>query len=512
MNTLYFKVTLLTDVILNQKAATEGPNATLDFIPGNNFLGIVASALYNDKLDAQKALDLFHNGSVRYGDAHLVSLTGARTLKVPAVMFYPKLKSADQELYISLLASPELMRDKQLKQCRSGYYDFTATNHQAVPSVAQTNFAIKSAHDRKNRTSLNEAMYGYESLQAGAELLFSVEVENPDYEKEIIDALTSGTSKRIGRSRSAQFGLVKIEHLDGPYAEVASAPMTGKTVTVYADSRLIFIDEATGMPTFRPEASQLGLEGGEIDWEKSQVRTFQYAPWNFKRQCFDTDRCGIEKGSVFVVKGVKECPTTSQYKGSYCNEGFGRVIYNAAFLAGNDKTAESEWTLLKVEKPSDKPKQSTTRLNVSGSDSPLLAHLKQQFNHDLEEQQIFNLVNEWIHANNDENWRRFKTKKFASQWGTIRSIATRRLMDGGEGSSFRNIADELYRKVDDKEQCGYLCHGVAGPNWEENGRLKSFENFMKKEEIKAMSEEKKCLTIINLAAEMAKMYRKENNK
>jgi hypothetical protein len=34
---------LLSDIIINQKAATEGPNKTLDFIPGSNFLGIVAA-------------------------------------------------------------------------------------------------------------------------------------------------------------------------------------------------------------------------------------------------------------------------------------------------------------------------------------------------------------------------------------------------------------------------------------------------------------------------------------
>ena len=34
MKTIHFKCTLLSDVILNQKSATEGDNNTLDFIPG----------------------------------------------------------------------------------------------------------------------------------------------------------------------------------------------------------------------------------------------------------------------------------------------------------------------------------------------------------------------------------------------------------------------------------------------------------------------------------------------
>lgn len=54
MNVLRFKCTLLSDVILNQKSATEGTNVTLDFIPGNCFLGIVAGVLY-DKLPGAEA-------------------------------------------------------------------------------------------------------------------------------------------------------------------------------------------------------------------------------------------------------------------------------------------------------------------------------------------------------------------------------------------------------------------------------------------------------------------------
>ena len=69
MKTLQFRITLLSDVILNQKSATEGSNSTLDFIPGNCFLGIVASRLYT-KVTPEEALDLFHNG--KYVTAMLI--------------------------------------------------------------------------------------------------------------------------------------------------------------------------------------------------------------------------------------------------------------------------------------------------------------------------------------------------------------------------------------------------------------------------------------------------------
>ena len=116
---------MLSDVILNQKAATEGPNQTLDFIPGSCFLGIVASqyeALQNDG----KAMEIFHSGKVRFGDAH-PSKDGFRGLKVPAVMFHPKLEKASEVLYIHH-KTKELESEKMReKLSQNGIkYDITA--------------------------------------------------------------------------------------------------------------------------------------------------------------------------------------------------------------------------------------------------------------------------------------------------------------------------------------------------------------------------------------------------
>lgn len=128
MKTLQYKCTLLSDVILNVKSASEGPNETLDFIPGNNFLGIAAKELYED--GSPESLYIFHSGHVRFGDAHpCAEKDNIRTLRTPAAMYYPKLmKETDGEVYINYLI-PDLESDdilkKQLKQCRSGFYAFS---------------------------------------------------------------------------------------------------------------------------------------------------------------------------------------------------------------------------------------------------------------------------------------------------------------------------------------------------------------------------------------------------
>lgn len=512
MSTLKFKCTLLSDVILNQKAATEGPNKTLDFIPGSCFLGIVASELYPENSDDKEkmtlAMKLFHSGKVRFGDAH-PSKEGIRGLKIPASMFYPKLQKVSEECYIHHeipeqdLESDDLKK-KQLKQCRSGFYVFSDKIANVIKT--DTNFAIKSAYDKDKRRSEDERMYGYESLQKGLVLYFDVEVDDENFESVIKDSLTD-KNKRVGRSRTAQYGLVEIKEVDS-YYEIKSKKQSGKYVTVYADGRLIFLDDY-GMPTFRPTPEKLGFtKDAKIIWEKSQIRTFQYSPWNFKRQCFDTDRCGIEKGSVFVVETTQD-EFKSKYVGSYNNEGFGKVIYNPEFLDAepNGKACFK----INDEKESDETDKKGSCSELKGT--TLLQYISNQIEKEKIESDIYARVNHWA----DDNIGRFKGDVFASQWGKIRSIAM-------VNSSLQALKNELLdkkkketriqkdgNKKEIEKPNAYLTHGVAADKWAERGRKKAFEDFINGFSAKGVDRKFDALTdknaqnaIINLAAMMAK--------
>ena len=103
-------------------------------------------------------------------------------------------------------------------------------------------------------------------------------------------------------------------------------------------------------------------------------------------------------------------------------------------------------------------------------------------------------IYEQVNAFVKDNERNFKGESFASQWGTIRSLAMQ----------FRNPAflkDKIYK---DKE--GYLMHGVAAEKWGERGRIKLLKDFFNefKDKEHLLSE-----AIINLAAEMAKKCRRD---
>ena len=476
MKKMKFKCTLLSDIILSQSSSTEGNQYCLDFIPGNNFLGIVAKHLYNNV----DSLSVFHSGKVRFGDAN-PSVYGVRGLKVPNSMFYPKLKKASEECYIHhLIPNPDAdeVKGLQLKQCREGFYAFQ--NSIGKPISFDKNFAIKSAYDSVKRRSEDSKMFGYQSLPKGLVLYFEIESDLDDATNKLILETLEG-DKQIGRSRTAQYGLVNIK--SDEYKEIVSTNKTFSKVdkryaTVYADGRLIFLDD-NGEPTFRPSAEDLGFKEGDarIDWSKSQIRTFQYSPWNSKRHSYDTDRCGIEKGSVFVVECTSS-PSESTYIGYYRNEGFGKVIYNPAFLEG-DSDGRANYTLKEREsKPAVTPVEAP-------SNTPLLAFLNRQKTKAESTRNLYQDVNKFV----DAYANLFKGEQFASQWGSIRNIAM-------------IVPEEA--EIPEKIRT-FLNHGVAKDKWNERGRKAALEKFME-------TPENIRDRIINLASEMAKRCRKEEKK
>lgn len=484
MKQLKFKCELLSDVILNQKAATEGPNRTLDFIPGSNFLGIVAGKLYKE-LNSGIARRMFHSDEVRFGDAHPAHGEN-RTLRIPAALFYPKLDKEDERVHRvhHKIANPDSdeLRKAQLKKERTGFVDFlsvTPKGGKAVRKKVTTNFSIKSAYDRTLRRSKDKQMFGYQSMDKGLTLYFQVEIENSmrEYNEKLIDALCG--IRRIGRSRSAQYGLVGISLFD--YKEVRTMPGKSKEVVIYADSRLIFLDDA-GMPVLQPTIKQLlGEErNGRICWEKSQIGTFKYAPYNHSRNCFDADRYGLEKGSVIVLllNEPVDVATLCNHIGSYQNEGFGKVIFNPAFLEA-DMEGKTKYKI--IAEPSDEINVVVDKVNP---ETELTKYISKCIQAEKENTPIYKMVNKWVEG----AFRNFKGETFASQWGTIRSIAMK-----------SNNCDELKNKLFEKDK-GYLVHGVAKEKWA--GYLKALNDFIEENRNNAP------MAVVNLASQMQHKIRK----
>ena len=480
MEKIQFKCELLSDIVLNDSSATEGKRRSLDFIPGNNFLGIVAAQLYKETND--DAWNIFHSGKVRFGDAH-PSADDKRGLRIPASIYHPKLQGIENSCYIHHLTKHnDDIRAMQLKQCREGFYIYDQNKKSATEITVNKDFSIKSAYDSDMRRAKDSQMFGYEALCKGLIMYFTVEIEeeSKQYKDEIIKALSG--NHHIGRSRSAQYGWVEITECSFEEIETTkqSISIDGKQyVTVYADSRLIFLDK-NGNNTFQPCPEDLGIEdpNAEIDWTLSQIRTFQYAPWNYKRQAFDSDRCGIEKGSVFLIS-TNSALLSDKTVGCYQNEGFGHIIYNPIFLQGNEE-GRSQFKFSKQE-------EVFLTSQPSEPNSHLIQYLLKKKTESTNQNIIITEVNKFVEKYKD----RFSQDLFASQWSSIRALA----MVYDDDNKLKDV-------IGCSEQTkGYINHGVAAEKWNERGRREVLENFLKNPLFKGHLQE----AVINLASEMAKI-------
>ena len=78
MSTINFKVTFLSDIVLNASSNTEGNIETLDYITGASFLGMVAKN-YDEFAKTFDTFDIFHSSKIRFGEATPLFKTNLHT-------------------------------------------------------------------------------------------------------------------------------------------------------------------------------------------------------------------------------------------------------------------------------------------------------------------------------------------------------------------------------------------------------------------------------------------------
>jgi hypothetical protein len=470
---LYFTCTLLSDVVLTSKSATEGFHPSLDYIPGSKFLGIAAHNLYDEE-NVEQTLDIFHNGKVKFGDAH-ININGAYSYPTPFSWYRDKLKTDNE---IILFHDQSKMEDRfakgvQLKQERGGYIDIKANKRAYLDS----SFSIKSAYDRSKRKSEDEKMYGYDALKAGTKMLFTV--ETPEAYKDLIRNSLVG-KKRVGRSRTAEYGLIDIQ-VCGAFEELQHNPSDNpQEVMLYAVSEWCFFD-GYGYPTTDISATDLGIPSGKIDWYKSQIRYRRYQSYNSKRRWYNEDRIVIQKGSVVVVNSDVpiDLENLPQWVGSLHSEGFGKMVATPPFLLVSNKTLS----------PPDKAEQIRETEDLfsivpQGDEDALITEMLEA-RHALRnrDQEVEQKVEEFLHQKNKSKLKNGTTK---SQWGAIAGIAK-------SAPSSRELESLLFK---DKE--GFLCRGIAEEKW--RGKVNILKGF-----VSSVSEDIQREVLIKTANKMQKI-------
>jgi len=461
----YFKVKLLSDVVINADLNTEGNMSTLDYIPGSNFLGIVASKLYGK---SSNDYHLFHSGAVSFGDAH-IALGDAVSYAMPFSLFVDKHENDVTKNSVYIHHAEKIPRDIFPKQVRSGFFNI---NKDYFPSVVKS-FSIKSAYDSEKRRAADEQMYGFEAIKKGQEFIFSVNFSEEIDTDKVVEVL-SGVHY-IGKSKTAQYGRVKISPLEREPKSYCSKPCSNSRLIVYAESNLCFLNEY-GQATFQPSVSDFGVKEGEIRWDLSQIRTYSYSPWNGKRNTTDTQRDVILKGSVIVIKtkSVGDIKNLPKSVGIHQSASMGRVLYNPKFLEP-DKDGKWQIQLNKVEEKEEK----NGVIEVTSALGKLLAQSKKTAD---QEEGIGDKIKKALDKHGDVFGH-----VPSSQWGAIRKYA-------GQYPDMEKLKVILF-----DPQKGYILNGVAAEKiWNKRGAGKKLKELFEN------NKELGAVFVAKFAAEMAK--------
>ncbi len=495
-----YKCKLLSELVLNASPATEGNMESLDYISGSNFLGIVANQVYENH--KEKAKDILHSNKVLFGDG-IISKKGKQFYAMPFCFLQDKLNGdfPKDPIYLDynvdhLEGIEKDGRKLQLKQKRQGYISVDGDYLSEVPK----NFSLKSAYDREERRSAEGKMFGMEAIEAGEEFWFSIYYKDESL-IEIVEEYLLGR-KRIGKSKTAEYGQVKIS-LNEPQKNEIISEVFGDYTIVYAESNLCFFDEHTGQTTFHPTEKQLGIESGEIDWSKSQIRTFSYSPWNRKRNASSMQRHCITKGSVFYIKDGKTDESKNTV-GDFTNEGLGRVIYNPSFLKPKSEykqLLDLKFTQInKIEE--EKNLEPIKYLNVEENslNTGLAKFLLNKAKDEENELQLAEEINYYLIENKKSD---LVTKITSSQWGNIRTEATEYLQEGKDFNEF------LFKLGlgQDKNPKGILTHGKMSERLWNNKRRGDLKNIFE-----SIQTPKKLEFAAKFSAEMAKEAIRNQNK
>lgn len=296
----YYSLKTLEPVIVSKTTATINNHQGLDYISGSAILGLVAGSVYRQYADqSELTWSLFHSGEVQFGPCYPV-VESQLSLPTPASWHYEKGQVAIQDgLYLGKAITNhtcyERKNSTQYQQCRDG---FVTGAGQA--SDIKTGLTTKTALDRSNGSVKDGSLFSYCYLEAGQTFIGWVEYDSQEQLTLVKEALLG--KRRIGRSRSAEFGLVSI--VEAALNEVHEEVKQKDSLVLWCLSDCEVLNQQ-GLPSLTPDLSDL-MRGaqGELDRTKSFIRATSVSRFNQARLGIDSEQVLISKGSVLVFKNI----------------------------------------------------------------------------------------------------------------------------------------------------------------------------------------------------------------
>jgi hypothetical protein len=386
MKVQQFKVTLLEDVVMTERAATEGGHDSLDYLPGATFLGAVAAHWYN-KLNPKDVYTVFHSGKVRFSNGLPLSKDEQLSYPMPLCWYQDKREPKNGTMALRNYQLSEYSKKIRAKQIQGDYISLAAIERENRLTVVKQKFRMKTGIDADVGTARDSQLFGYSSLPAGDSFVFSLEADDDvSLFEEIVERLL-GTLK-LGRSRSAEYGAVSIEKFETKDERQAAQTTSSVTFWLLADMAL---QDEFGQPLLQPTAKNLGLPAHfQLDLAKTFVRSRRYAPFNAYRGRREIERVVLTMGSVlhFSSQQSVDAKTLQRIQaqgiGLYRQNGLGRVWINPELLA--EKTPKFK----------ELPRKKKASLRLKEPNHPVLRYLNKRRGQASEISTIEKCAKQWL--------------------------------------------------------------------------------------------------------------------
>lgn len=414
----WFLLTTLAPVVATSSSATVGASRSLPYLPGASLLGAVAAQLYSPLAtrSADLAVRVFHRGAARFGDALPCRDAGSAIVPVPLCFHHPKGDDCTPAWRNHVVE--EVLSTEQPTQVRDGYLDGTVAEGEDP--------RLRPRMESSERTAMKDGMvrdgflYSLHAISAGQRFLTAIDLSDdlPSDIKDTILATLAG-ELRVGRSRSAEFGLVRSEPLLEPPTDVPLAPRPHRDhVPILLTSDWCLLDLATGAPTLRLRPDTLGLPPAafQVIPEATFVRTRRYSPFNGTRRRPDHERQVLAQGSVITVR-LGAGTTLDELRaavdtgvGQHLAEGLGRALVSPAFL--HERTLR-RW------RQSTHTEEDGTLAQLALRADPTFAWARARTQAMQETEEALQVARQWRHRLEDASSHTLSR----SQWGRIRAIA-----------------------------------------------------------------------------------------
>jgi CRISPR-associated protein Csx10 len=348
-------IRLDSPVMLSGNSAAE----SLDYIPGSTILGYFAGQyLVNNEADDNFCRMFVDGGRNGLSFSNFYVSDKHRSSYYPAPLTCKKEKKGIGRCYNRTFMEIE----KEATKAISAKYirdiadipfddaEFTL-DKERLKAVEKEVFYHHERPDNKECDKGIESFYQYNAIRAGQYFTGEIEGQEQDIQK-VAEILNRNSGKmKIGKSRTAQYGMVSVES----YKEICSDEemlilKPNGLFAVVAQSQLILLDEAGSIVTNSDKAQKSLLNKIKLCGQCTSEAVFQKTSyiggynrkWNMERPPVPA----FAAGSVFVYKyeGADEVKIPKYFKiGERQHEGMGRMYIWTNTDAQRKCFSKGEW-------------------------------------------------------------------------------------------------------------------------------------------------------------------------